>query len=518
MEGQTLRTVCLTLMIGTFLSCAAIQTKTSTTAVDFTVTIPKEGLEKNVEQVFNLGPSGTLRVTDETAEAVYQPESNSTDETLTDPYGSAYRFENGACDFTKTLSFKEVFPGYTKPLWVHEVSGSVETDKDSSGRTVTYTLANPPAQYLGESLSFCVRFKTVLATGSNSSTDSPTTPPATQDSGGTTPEGNPSPEIHDTPGLPPHPDPDRPPTSEGNSDPDNEQEEPQTENDGAEDKEEDEEQQLIRDGSLGVGSNGSVVQPPSTPSNSQTGETRNSDPAPVTTPAPKPGTESQHLGSNDVEGSGEAQLRRLSATPAETNAFLTIVVHSASCGFAGGMRALPVLLLSVATALLRICKFSKFQVLPEMNTIGALKVADVACRKLSNTWRWTTEEESPQEQVPNQGPVSGSSPRGGSEGPSGEVGQQLPSVGQGEKEEGNSDVGTSSPTPSVGAGGRAVPPFQGNHQLITQIKIKTLLLFSTLRVVSQKKTGGLTRMKAMKVKTPFKNPAAPKWGGWIHQV
>ncbi|ESS34655.1 Toxoplasma gondii family A protein [Toxoplasma gondii VEG] len=118
-EGQTLRAVCLFLIIGTFLSSATIET-TSKTAVDFTVTILKDGLEKNVEQVMNLGPSGTLRVTDETAEAVYQPENNNgTDGTLTGPYDSAYSFENGACDFTKTLNFKEAFPGYTKPIWVH---------------------------------------------------------------------------------------------------------------------------------------------------------------------------------------------------------------------------------------------------------------------------------------------------------------------------------------------------------------------------------------------------------------
>ncbi|EPT25333.1 hypothetical protein TGME49_278310 [Toxoplasma gondii ME49] len=118
-----------------------------------------------------------------------------------------------------------------------------------------------------------------------------------------------------------------------------------------------EEQQLIPDGSLGVGNDGSVVQPPSPPSNGQTGETGNSDPspAPVTTPAPKSDTEIQHLVSNDVEGRGETQLRRLRAPPAETNnEVLTIVVYSASCGFAGGMRALPVLLLSVATSLLPI--------------------------------------------------------------------------------------------------------------------------------------------------------------------
>ncbi|KFH12518.1 Toxoplasma gondii family A protein, partial [Toxoplasma gondii MAS] len=102
----------------------------------------------------NLGPSGTLRVTDETAEAVYQPENNNgTDGTLTGPCLGR---------------------------------GSVETDKDSSGRTLSYTLANPPAQYWGESFSFCVRIKTVLATGSNSPTDPPTNPPSTHVSGCTT--------------------------------------------------------------------------------------------------------------------------------------------------------------------------------------------------------------------------------------------------------------------------------------------------------------------------------------------
>ncbi|KFG34540.1 hypothetical protein TGDOM2_400530 [Toxoplasma gondii GAB2-2007-GAL-DOM2] len=62
--------------------------------------------------------------------------------------------------------------------------------------------------------------------------------------------------------------------------------------------------------------------------------------------------------------------------------------------------------------------------------------------------------------------------------------------------------------PALSPVARTVLPYQGNHQLITPKKIKALPLCSTLRVKSQKKRGGLTMMKAMKVKTLLKNPAA----------
>ncbi|KYF40489.1 Toxoplasma gondii family A protein [Toxoplasma gondii ARI] len=261
MARQLFRVVCLTLVTGTVLSCAASEKEPTATA-DFTATIPKTGLERSVEKVFFLGPSNTLQVIDQTGAAVYLPEkSANTQESSSKPYSVAYRFENGACDFTKTVEFKDIFPDYTTAVWDQE-------QKDTSGgesaeKVVKYRFTNPPAEYLGEGLSFCVRFKTILAAGLGSPTKTSTSS-----------------------------------TSHGGSD----------------------------------------------------GQT--------------PGDE-------------------------------------------------------------------------------------------------TTEEESPQEQGPSQGPVDGSSPGDGSQGHSEEVGQQLPSVGQGEEEEENSDIGASPATPGVVAGGADSPAVPG---------------------------------------------------------
>ncbi|CBZ56343.1 unnamed protein product [Neospora caninum Liverpool] len=183
MERQIFRAVCLTLLMGTVLSCMASQTSKPTAEADFTTTIPTEGLERDVEQVFSLGPSATLQVIDETGNAKYLPETiESHAEASSGPYSAAYRFDNGACDFSKTIEFKDAFPGYTKPLWVHEESDSVESEKVSVGGPVRYTFTNPPAEYLGGGLSFCVRFKTVVAAGSDAETSTSTPSTSSADS------------------------------------------------------------------------------------------------------------------------------------------------------------------------------------------------------------------------------------------------------------------------------------------------------------------------------------------------
>ncbi|KEP62265.1 UNVERIFIED_CONTAM: Toxoplasma gondii family A protein [Hammondia hammondi] len=174
MEGQILRVVCLTLLVGTLLSCSASETNVPSAEVDFTATIPETGLARDVEQVFFLGPSNTLRVIDETAQAVYLPRANeSTDLNESEMYTVAYRYKNGACDFTQIFQFNDAFPSYATPLWVREEQSSAVIQKRAAAKRVMYTFTNPPAEFLSSGLSFCVRFKTVLASGSSSQTSTP---------------------------------------------------------------------------------------------------------------------------------------------------------------------------------------------------------------------------------------------------------------------------------------------------------------------------------------------------------
>ncbi|KEP62240.1 UNVERIFIED_CONTAM: Toxoplasma gondii family A protein [Hammondia hammondi] len=170
------------------LPCIAseITEPTTTTNPDFTVTIPKGGLPVDAEEVFFLQPSQILRVIDKTGKAVYMPQK-STDSadasqgTRTDAdvgssesYTAAYAFVNGECDFKKTIEYKLAFLGYATPLWVRTASSAPEAGGSSSAAVVTYTLTNPPAEYLSQSVSFCVRFKTSLASGTSSPTTTST--------------------------------------------------------------------------------------------------------------------------------------------------------------------------------------------------------------------------------------------------------------------------------------------------------------------------------------------------------
>ncbi|KEP62274.1 UNVERIFIED_CONTAM: toxoplasma gondii family A protein [Hammondia hammondi] len=339
MEGQTLRAVCLTLLVGTFISSAASETDGSTPAADFTTIIPKEGFVKDVKQVFKLGPSSTLQVIDKTGSAVYLPEENKgTNEPLVEPFSTAYRYENGACDFNKTIRFKEVFPGYSAALWVREPSSSGESYNAIARGPVRYTFTNPPADYLGGGLSFCVRFKTVLPSGSNSGTSTttratPATSSDTKPTEGVTPEAESTQDPSTQPSSPP---PSATgPGSSGNG--------AGTEN-GGHGSEEDREN--------GLDANGS--RPDAPPA---LGVNNGEDPHSLGLEfqvAPK----TQNVGNNGltssagVEENVGSRLRRLNEIPEMNGAFLTIVVHSGSWGLAGRISALSLFLLSVASSLL----------------------------------------------------------------------------------------------------------------------------------------------------------------------
>ncbi|CBZ56331.1 unnamed protein product [Neospora caninum Liverpool] len=350
MDGQLFRAVCLTLLMGTVLSRAASETSEQKTAADFTTTIPKEGLERNSEQVFSLGPSSTLQVIDETGKAKYLPEpSQSDDEASSGPYTAAYLFENGACDFTQTVDFKDAFPGYTKPLWVHEESDSVETEKVSVGGPVRYTFTNPPAEYLGGGLSFCVRFKTALSSGSDSETSTSTTP--TAGTSAVTPQaGTPTTENQNSSGSDTSTPPLNPPTLGDPGVTEGQQDDPHAE-DRLENGELDKEQNKV----------------PGVPSKDPNAEsTVDSSPGAGVQEA-KPSmkdslaTDSNNASSSKVHKDGHglktgvtgghdgAQLRRLSETSTEKDAFLTIVVHSGTWSVSGGMSVLAVFLLAVPT-------------------------------------------------------------------------------------------------------------------------------------------------------------------------
>ncbi|CBZ56334.1 unnamed protein product [Neospora caninum Liverpool] len=344
MEGQLFRAVCLTLLMGTVLSCAASETSQKKAEADFTTTIPKEGLERDVEQVFYLGPSSTLQVIDETGKAKYLPEPSTTsDDALSEQYSVAYRFENGTCDFTQTLVFNDAFPGYTKPLWVPDKSGSAETEGAPSGGRVRYTFTTPPEEYLGGGLSFCVRFKTVLASGSESQTSTSTTATSVTSGETTKPgeHGNPKPDANPESGS----------SSEGSLG----SSQPQPGHGaGVDDGDGLEEEAGVLDvphlgGSSAVSSHNDTLIPSPDPPVLDKNQSMRAGLA--LSPTTESGLDINSVSTAKQNG---ARLRRLSEHFVESDAFLTIVVHSAAWRFAGGMSALSVCLLTVAVILVAI--------------------------------------------------------------------------------------------------------------------------------------------------------------------
>ncbi|EPT25320.1 Toxoplasma gondii family A protein [Toxoplasma gondii ME49] len=355
MEGHIFRAFCLTLLVGSVLQCFASESSESTnTGPDFIAVIPKDGLEEeNVERVFSLGPSDTLQVIDETANAVYLPSaSESTGEILSGDYTVAYRFANGSCDFSQTIVFRDAFLGYPTPLWVREESKPAKSGNVSPGGAVKYTFTHPPAEYLGGGLSFCVQFKTLLATGSGSqSTVSTTPPPATSDAA--------------TPDIPPKPE-------EQNNQEQTEESDQQDSPVGGESGTDNSVQQEVEEGGKNDNGESGGSHDSASGSDSQSNtqiqqqqqagqgtQNQNQESAGgQSTTTEQPGA-AQYLHHDQEFVNGETgdytsiQLRRLSGTP-DKEAYLTIVVHSAAWGSASGMTALSVSLLAVAAASLLI--------------------------------------------------------------------------------------------------------------------------------------------------------------------
>ncbi|CBZ56339.1 unnamed protein product [Neospora caninum Liverpool] len=361
MQRQLFRAVCLTLLLGTVLSCVASETSEQKPAADFTTTIPKEGLERDVEQVFYLGPSSTLQVIDETGKAKYLPEpSTSSDESLAESYPAAYRFENGACDFTQTVEFKDAFQGYTKPMWVLEESDSVETEGASMGGPLRYTFTNPSAEYLGGGSSFCVRFKTVLATGSDSVTTSTTSRTSNGDSNSRPPSTvRPEPDVpSNEDGQENRPNADQPPEPSPSLPGSGGHQDSSAGEDGKAEGHEQAAQKpnpnlsSVPSGTTGINASSPELPPEGTEqdleSHSVAEFTQN------TTEGTPPAIEDGDAVGIAIRGHNGAPLRRLDETPATEEAYLTLIVHSAAWSSEGRMGAFTAVLLTVAVTLLQV--------------------------------------------------------------------------------------------------------------------------------------------------------------------
>ncbi|CBZ56332.1 unnamed protein product [Neospora caninum Liverpool] len=351
MERQIFRAACLILLTSTVLSCVASETSEQNPAANFTTTIPKEGLERDVEQVFYLGPSSTLQVIDETGKAKYLPEpSQSDDEASSGPYTAAYLFENGACDFTQTVEFKDAFQGYTKPPWVADEKGSGASGEASSGGPVRYTFTNPSAEYLGGGLSFCVRFKTALSSGSDSETNTSTTP--TAGTSAVTPEEGTTQPGNQNGQVPPvvSPNPPRPGDVSTPSGPSTDVEHHP---DG--DKGEDEaDPKLPGEDFIDVGSDGNVQRPPPAAAAHEGNQSMQEILATKSDNAASPEAHKDGDGlETGVKGGHDgARLRRLSETSTVKDAFLTIVVHSGAWNVSAARAGLSVFFTLTAALML----------------------------------------------------------------------------------------------------------------------------------------------------------------------
>ncbi|KFG58568.1 Toxoplasma gondii family A protein [Toxoplasma gondii RUB] len=365
MGSHIFRAVYLTLLIGSVLRCGGSeQSETPKTEADFTTTIPKTGLEKDLQQVFTLGPSNTLQVIDETGDADYLPkEGENLREALVSPYSVAYRFVNGACDFNETVKFKNAFPGYEEPVWVREEPSSGEGVNSPSGKAVRYTFTNPPAEYLGGGLSFCVQFKTFLASGSQTSTSTAATSGSSASAGGTKPDFSTQPNEQESQSHAPAPEDS--PGSPGQSEPSEKPIQPESqqgetgegedEDDGDDHPQGDESSPEVRPDIPDVG-NPSLPKPPDdSPQVDQSQGSSNPDGGSHHPSAPE-SPEGETASGSDATTEQEGSLtRRLSDAQPEKASFLTIVVHSATWSLAGGMSTLLVFLLAAAGTLPSIC-------------------------------------------------------------------------------------------------------------------------------------------------------------------
>ncbi|KEP62239.1 UNVERIFIED_CONTAM: Toxoplasma gondii family A protein [Hammondia hammondi] len=364
MKVVALTDIWLTILLGGFVRrTASKSTGLISAGPDFTVTIPKEGLPADRQEVFTLRPSGILRVIDETGKAVYMPQkstgsADASQGTRTDAdvgssesYTAAYAFVNGKCDFMTEIQYKEAFPDYTAPLWIRTAYTVPKTEAPSSETAANFTLTNPPAEYLNDSVSFCVRFRTLLASGSNTSTATTSRPTQTSKDESKPSTGG-APEVQ-SPATP------QPPSENSHINPVNDS---QTNREEKHDKtSQPTENQLNGQAAPGARS----PQPLQVQSNHADPPPRHDTPGDtVSGPDGNPGKKENYgiTGGTPNDGSLESekitakpedtQARRLSETDTKDAAYLTIVVHSAAWVFAGGIGSIPVSVLCITATLL----------------------------------------------------------------------------------------------------------------------------------------------------------------------
>ncbi|KEP60410.1 UNVERIFIED_CONTAM: toxoplasma gondii family A protein, partial [Hammondia hammondi] len=163
MAPALVRVVCLTFLTAGLRSCTGSESSETLVTTDFSITIPKEGLQADVQKTFHLGPSQTLGVFDFSNTASYLPAlpaSESGEGTSDQVASSAFVFENGKCNFDRVIGYKQLFPGYDTPLWVRG-SSPAKSEGDDSATVTTFKFTNPPEENLYGGVSFCVRFKSV---------------------------------------------------------------------------------------------------------------------------------------------------------------------------------------------------------------------------------------------------------------------------------------------------------------------------------------------------------------------
>ncbi|PFH36734.1 Toxoplasma gondii family A protein [Besnoitia besnoiti] len=165
MAPVLLRALSSTLLAGAVLHCAAADAGEPKVEPETIITIPGKGLDADEQKIVWLGPSKSLRVVDATNAAVFLPQvkGEAQEEDSSSNAGEmnkvAYLFQNGACDFSKTVEYKSLFPQSQEPLWVRTAQEQPTDAGDPLPSSVAnYTFINPPAKELNGVSSFCVRF------------------------------------------------------------------------------------------------------------------------------------------------------------------------------------------------------------------------------------------------------------------------------------------------------------------------------------------------------------------------
>ncbi|KFG60185.1 Toxoplasma gondii family A protein, partial [Toxoplasma gondii RUB] len=166
------------------------------------ITIGKNGVEVNIQKVFLLGSSASLRVVDERNRAVFLPQPTTSDAGAEARYSFAYALENGHCNFKKQVSYPDAFPGYSQPVWL---LCAVHNGLDSHNK---YDLYDHNIGYGSDYNSTLI-----IYCGDGGSPDGPDSSgsPSTEPSKPIKPKPDPSPGLKPQPGEPQASQPQQPP-------------------------------------------------------------------------------------------------------------------------------------------------------------------------------------------------------------------------------------------------------------------------------------------------------------------